>query len=126
MLRRALPSLFCALALSAPAYGQDVFVPRELKALAVHPQKTKEVVRPAESATEADVKAPAKDSAANADASKPKASKTETAPVKTEKAVVKEKPAPPNRPSDTFRGPRTWTSTRSKAFPRNGSASCSP
>ena len=39
MLRRALPSLFCAFALAAPAYSQDVFVPRELKAQAVHPPK---------------------------------------------------------------------------------------
>jgi murein DD-endopeptidase MepM/ murein hydrolase activator NlpD len=94
MLRRALPSLFCAFALMAPAYGQDVFVPRELKAIAVHPPKTKEVVRRAEPAAEAEVKAPAKESAANTDASKAKAPKTENAPVKTEKAVAKEKPAP--------------------------------
>jgi murein DD-endopeptidase MepM/ murein hydrolase activator NlpD len=65
MLRRALPSLFCAFALIAPAYSQDVFVPRELKAQPVHPQKEhkpeakaekpKEVVRRAEPVTDADL-----------------------------------------------------------------------
>jgi murein DD-endopeptidase MepM/ murein hydrolase activator NlpD len=92
MLRRALPSLFCAFALVAPAYSQDVFVPRELKAVAVHP-KPKEVVRRAEPVTPAEVKAPAKEETAKTDAAKPKAAKTETAPAKTEKAVAKEKPA---------------------------------
>ena len=64
-MRRALPSLFCALALAAPAYSQDVFVPRELKAQPVHPlkeqkpeaksekpaEKPKEIVRRAEPVT---------------------------------------------------------------------------
>ena len=94
MLRRALPSLFCAFALVAPAYSQEIFVPRELKAIAVHPEKTKEVVRRAEAVTEADKKAPAKEAAAKSDAAKPKAPKIETAPAKTEKAVAKEKSAP--------------------------------
>jgi len=87
MLRRALPSLFCALALTAPAYCQDVFVPRELKAQAVHstkepkpeakPEKSREVVRRAEVGTQNDAR--------------PKA---ETAAAKTEKATVtKEKSA---------------------------------
>jgi murein DD-endopeptidase MepM/ murein hydrolase activator NlpD len=65
MLRRALPSLFCAFALAAPAHSQDVFVPRELKAQPVHPlkeqkpeaksekpaEKPKEIVRRAEPVT---------------------------------------------------------------------------
>jgi len=65
MLRRALPSLFCAFALAAPAYSQDVFVPRELKAQAVHqpkekkaeakPEKTKEVTRRAEPVTDNEI-----------------------------------------------------------------------
>ena len=65
MLRRALPSLFCAFALAAPAYSQDVFVPRELKAQAAHPpkehkseakpEKSKEVVRKAEAVTDDNV-----------------------------------------------------------------------
>jgi murein DD-endopeptidase MepM/ murein hydrolase activator NlpD len=93
MLRRALPSLFCAFALVAPAFGQDVFVPRELKAVAVHPPKTKEIAKRAEPDPEA--KAPAKEPTAKTDPSKPKALKTETAPAKTEAAVAKEKPAPP-------------------------------
>jgi murein DD-endopeptidase MepM/ murein hydrolase activator NlpD len=87
MLRRALPSLFCALALTAPAYSQDVFVPRELKAQAVHsakepkpeakPEKSREVVRRAEVVTQNDAR--------------PKA---ETAAAKTEKpTVTKEKSA---------------------------------
>ncbi|HEX8897139.1 MAG TPA: peptidoglycan DD-metalloendopeptidase family protein [Chthoniobacterales bacterium] len=87
MLRRALPSLFCAFVLAAPAYSQDVFVPRELKAQAVHPpkektEKPKEIVRRAEPVTD--------------DNNKPKPPKTEIAAAKTEKpaAQPKEKPAP--------------------------------
>jgi murein DD-endopeptidase MepM/ murein hydrolase activator NlpD len=94
MLRRALPSLFCAFALIAPAFGQDVFVPRELKAVAAHPPKSKEVVKRAEPAKDAETKAPAKDETAKADTSKSKAPKTDSAPAKTEKAVAKEKSAP--------------------------------
>ena len=65
MLRRALPSLFCAFALVAPAFSQDVFIPRELKAQAVHPpkerkpetkpEKPKEVIRRAEPVTDTDL-----------------------------------------------------------------------
>lgn len=95
MLRRALPCLFCALALVGPIYGQEIFVPRELKAIPVNPPKTKEVAKKAEPATPTDVKAPAKDVAAKTDTTKPKTPKTETAPVKTDKTVAKEKaPAP--------------------------------
>ncbi len=93
MLRRALPSLFCAFALVAPAYSQDVFVPRELKAVAVHPQKTKETVKRAEPAADAEAKAPAKVETAKTEISK--APKTEPAPAKTDKAVAKEKATPP-------------------------------
>ena len=105
MLRRALPSLFCAFALAAPAYSQDVFVPRELKAQAVHPpkeskpeakpEKPKETVRRAETVTNAESK-PSKESASTADtAAKPKSPKTETAVAKIEKpAPSKEKAAP--------------------------------
>ena len=105
MLRRALPSLFCAFALAAPAYSQDVFIPRELKAQAVHPprehkpevkpDKPKEIVRRAEPVTDADFKA-SKESAPTVDAAtKPKSPKTETAvAAKTEKpAAPKEKVA---------------------------------
>jgi murein DD-endopeptidase MepM/ murein hydrolase activator NlpD len=94
MLRRALPSLFCAFALVAPAYSQEIFVPRELKAIPVHPAKTKEVVARTEPAAQPEVKAPAKDTAANTEASKPKAAKTEAAAAKPEKAIAKEKSAP--------------------------------
>jgi murein DD-endopeptidase MepM/ murein hydrolase activator NlpD len=90
MLRRALTALFCAFALVAPAYGQEIFVPRELKAIPVHPPKPKEVVRRAEPATDADSK-PVKESAPSSEAAKPKGPKTETAPVKTEKTAPKEK-----------------------------------
>jgi murein DD-endopeptidase MepM/ murein hydrolase activator NlpD len=93
MLRRASTTLFCVLALVAPAYGQDVFVPRELKAVAVHPPKPKEVVRRAEPVTEADLKL-VKESAPSSEAAKAKAPKTETATVKTEKAAPKEKSPP--------------------------------
>jgi murein DD-endopeptidase MepM/ murein hydrolase activator NlpD len=93
MLRRALPSLFCAFALVAPAYGQDVFVPRELKAVAVHPPKTKETVKRSEPAADVEAKVPAKVETAKPDVAK--APKTNTAPAKTEKAVVKEKSTTP-------------------------------
>jgi len=93
MLRRALPSLFCAFALVAPAYSQDVFVPRELKAVAVHPPKTKETLKRSEPAADAEAKAPAKVETAKTDISK--APKTDTAPAKTDKAVAKEKSTPP-------------------------------
>src|SRR5881296_1509275 len=95
MLRRALPSLFCAFALAAPAYSQDVFVPRELKAQPVHPlkeskaepkpEKPKEIARRAEAATEANSK-PAKDEPATK-----KVAKAETATEKPDKAPAKEK-----------------------------------
>src|SRR4051812_16606641 len=92
MLRRASTTLFCALALLVPAYGQDVFVPRELKAIPVHPPKPKEPVRKAEPAGDVDLK-PVKESAAS-ETAKPKTAKAEAAPAKTEKAAPKEKPAP--------------------------------
>jgi murein DD-endopeptidase MepM/ murein hydrolase activator NlpD len=90
MLRRASTALFCALALVAPAFGQDVFVPRELKAIPVHPPKPKEVVRRAEPVAEGDLK-PAKETASSSESAKPKAPKAETATVKTEKITPKEK-----------------------------------
>lgn len=90
MLRRASTALFCVLALVTPAFGQDVFVPRELKAIPVHPAKPKEVVRRAEPVTEANLK-PAKETAASAESTKPKPAKTENAAVKTEKTAPKEK-----------------------------------
>ena len=95
MLRRALPSLFCAFALAAPAYSQDVFVPRELKAQAVHPpkeskaeakpEKPKEIVRKAEAVT-----APASKPATDEERVK-KVAKVETPTEKTVKAPAKEK-----------------------------------
>lgn len=90
MLRRALPSLFCALALVAPAYSQEIFIPRERKAIAVNPPKPTEVVRRAEPATDEGSKPPVKET----EPAKSKAPKTEIAPAKTEKAVTKEKTAP--------------------------------
>jgi murein DD-endopeptidase MepM/ murein hydrolase activator NlpD len=90
MLRRASTALFCAFALVAPAYGQEIFVPRELKAIPVHPAKPKEVVRRAEPVTDGDSK-PAKESAPSNETAKPKAPKPDTATVKTEKTAPKEK-----------------------------------
>jgi len=90
MLRRASIALFCAFALLAPAYGQEIFVPRELKAIPVHPPKPKEVVRRAEPVTDADLK-PVKESAPSNEAAKPKAPKTDTGTAKTEKTAPKEK-----------------------------------
>jgi murein DD-endopeptidase MepM/ murein hydrolase activator NlpD len=90
MLRRASTVLFCAFALVAPAYSQEIFIPRELKAIPVHPAKPKEVVRRAEPVTDADSK-PAKESAPSNETTKPKTPKTDTATVKTEKAAPKEK-----------------------------------
>jgi murein DD-endopeptidase MepM/ murein hydrolase activator NlpD len=94
MLRRALITLFCSLALVALAFSQDVFVPRELKAVPVHPLKPKEVVRRAEPVTDADLKALPKESGPSTESAKSKASKTEPAAAKTDKpAAPKEKPA---------------------------------
>jgi murein DD-endopeptidase MepM/ murein hydrolase activator NlpD len=98
MLRRASTALFCALALIVPAYGQEIFVPRELKAIAVHPPK-KEVVRRAEPVTDEDVK-PVKESAPSSEAAKPKAPKTDTVTVKTEKTAPKEKSDKPAAPKE--------------------------
>ncbi|HSP46072.1 MAG TPA: peptidoglycan DD-metalloendopeptidase family protein [Chthoniobacterales bacterium] len=83
MLRKASTTLVCVIALVAPAYCQDVFVPRELKAVPLHPAKPKEVVRRAEPVTDADlnaIKEPA-----------PKVPKAETSKVKTEKPAPKQK-----------------------------------
>jgi murein DD-endopeptidase MepM/ murein hydrolase activator NlpD len=90
MLRRASTTLFCVLALVAPANSQDVFVPRELKAVPVHPAKPKEVVRRAEPVTDVDLK-PVKESAPSTEVAKAKTAKTDTAAVKTEKTAPKEK-----------------------------------
>jgi len=79
MLRRASTALFCAFALVAPAYGQEIFVPRELKAIPVHPAKPKEVVRRAEPVADAESKR-AKGSAPSSETAKPKAPKTDTPP----------------------------------------------
>jgi murein DD-endopeptidase MepM/ murein hydrolase activator NlpD len=103
MLRRALTSLFCAFALAVPAYSQDVFVPRELKAQPVHPpkenkaetkpDKPKEIVRRAELVTETNLK-PAKD-----EATTKKIAKAETATEKPGKAPAKEKSTAPKTPA---------------------------
>jgi murein DD-endopeptidase MepM/ murein hydrolase activator NlpD len=95
MLRRALPTLFCAFALTAPVYSQDVFVPRELKAQPVHPlkehkpeakpEKPVEVARKAEAATDGDAK-PAKDPAGK------KVAKEEKAPAKEKAVAAKAQP----------------------------------
>jgi len=92
MLRRALTSLICALALTAPAYGQDVFVPRELKATPAHPPKEHADAKPSKPKEEA--KPAAKED--TADTTKPKAPKTEKAPVASEettKKIAKTEPA---------------------------------
>src|SRR6476661_1806441 len=96
MLRKALLSLSCAFALAAPAYSQDVFVPRELKAQSVHPakehkpeakpDKPSEVTRKAEVVSNADSK-PGKDAAENK-----KVAKAEPVKEKTDKAPAKDKP----------------------------------
>ncbi|HEX4631274.1 MAG TPA: peptidoglycan DD-metalloendopeptidase family protein [Chthoniobacterales bacterium] len=120
MLRRALPSLFCAFALVAPAYSQDVFVPRELKAQAVHPpkehkpeaksEKPKETVHRAETVADAESK-PSKESASTADtAAKPKSPKTEKIVAKTDKpAAPKEKAAPAKDDLPTIKVEKTAT-----------------
>ncbi|PYI91087.1 MAG: hypothetical protein DME97_15265 [Verrucomicrobia bacterium] len=100
MLRRASTALFCALALVTPAYGQEIFVPRELKAIPVHPPKPKEVVRRAEPVTDADLK-PVKESASSNESAKPKAPKSDTGTVKTAKAApTKEKSEKPAAPKE--------------------------
>ena len=103
MVRTVLTSLLCSLVFAAQTYSQDVFVPRELKAQAVHPPAVKEhpaetkaptdvVVRRAEPVTEADLKAPApKEPASRAESVKSKTPKADLATAKTEKAPSKEK-----------------------------------
>jgi len=90
MLRRASTALFCAFALVAPVYGQEIFVPRELKAIPVHPAKPKEAARRAEPVTEEDSK-PAKESAPSSETAKPKALKTDAPTVKADRTAPKEK-----------------------------------
>jgi murein DD-endopeptidase MepM/ murein hydrolase activator NlpD len=98
MLRRALPSLFCALALAAPAYSQDVFVPRELKAQLAHPPK--------EQKPEAKPEKPAEKPKEIVRRAEPVTDNVPT--IKVEKATVanapkdkKEKTTPPKEKSDT-------------------------
>ena len=109
MLRTALASLFCSLLFVAPSYSQDVFVPRELKAQAVHPpavkehsadsKAPKEVVRRAEPVTESDLKAHApKESGPAAETSKTKTPKSEVA--KTVAKTETAKPEPSKEKSD--------------------------
>jgi murein DD-endopeptidase MepM/ murein hydrolase activator NlpD len=98
MLRRASTALFCVLALATPVLAQDVFVPRELKAVPVHPAKPKEVVRRAEPVANADSK-PAKEVTTATESIKPKAAKTDTAAGKTEKVAPKEKAPPAEEPA---------------------------
>src|SRR5256886_17706119 len=99
MLRRASTALFCALALVAPAFGQEIFVPRQLKAIPVHPPKPKEVVRRAEPVTDADVK-PVKESASSNESAKPKAPKSDTGTVRTARAET------PNEKSEKSATPK--------------------
>jgi murein DD-endopeptidase MepM/ murein hydrolase activator NlpD len=112
MLRRALTTLFCSLALVAPAFSQDVFVPRELKAVPVHPLKPKEVVRRAEPVTDADLKALPKESGPSAESAKSKTPKTDLATAKTEKTAKadaakekSDKPAAPKEKSAVTKAP---------------------
>src|SRR4051812_39447639 len=95
MLRRALTSLICALAIVGSAYGQDVFVPRELKATPAHPPKEHTAeVKPSKPKEAADVKPAAKEQ--TADTTKAKSPKSEKAPVPAEepgKKVAKVEPA---------------------------------
>jgi len=106
MLRTALASLFCSLVLIGQSFAQEIFVPRQLKAVAVNPPASKEpvaeakapkttppkeVVRRAEPVTEADLKVAEKPAATTAEATKAKSPKTDPAPAKTEKAPAKEK-----------------------------------
>jgi murein DD-endopeptidase MepM/ murein hydrolase activator NlpD len=102
MLRKLLTSLFCSLLLAAQSYSQDVFVPRELKAQAVHPVAVKEhatvetkapkkeVVRRAQPVTEADLRA----EVTTAKTDKAPAKEKSSATVRVEKApAAREEPA---------------------------------
>src|SRR5687767_1285891 len=105
MLRKALASLFCLLLLAAQSYGQEIFVPRELKAVAVNPPASKEpaaekkapkptppkeVVRRAEPVTEVDLKTAEKAAAPSPETAKAKTPQTDAAPL-SEKTPSKEK-----------------------------------
>lgn len=105
MFRRALPSLFCALVLAAPAYSQDVFVPRELKALPAHPPKEHKPdpkpETPKETVRRAEPVAAAVSKSVTNEATNKKIAKTETAGDKSEKALAKDKAVAPKTSSPT-------------------------
>src|SRR5688572_21987338 len=106
MSRTALASLFCTLLLAAQSHGQEIFVPRQLKAVAVNPPASKEpaaetkapkttpskeVVRRAEPVSDADLKAAEKTAAPSTETAKAKIPKTDAQLPKTEKAPSKDK-----------------------------------
>lgn len=90
MSRKLTITLFCWIVLGTQAYSQDVFVPRELKAVAVKKEAPEPVVKRAEPVTPSVVKERSVKEPATAKTQPPK---TESPTAKAEKAPVKEKPA---------------------------------
>lgn len=94
MSRKLTIALLCWLVLIGRSYGQDVFVPRELKAIAVKKEAPEPVVKRAEPVSPPVVKErSAKEPSSTAATAKTQTPKIEAATAKTEKASVKEKPA---------------------------------
>jgi murein DD-endopeptidase MepM/ murein hydrolase activator NlpD len=94
MSRKLTIALLCWFVLIGQSYSQDVFVPRELKAVAVKKEAPEPVVKRAEPVNPPMVKErPAKEPSSTAVTAKTQTLRTESATAKTEKALVKEKPA---------------------------------
>jgi murein DD-endopeptidase MepM/ murein hydrolase activator NlpD len=94
MSRKLTIALLCWLVLIGQSYSQDVFVPRELKAVAVKKEVPEPAVKRAEPVTPSVVKErPVKEPTSSVATAKTPTPKTESSTAKAEKAPVKEKPA---------------------------------
>ncbi|MEY2482020.1 MAG: hypothetical protein QOK24_548 [Verrucomicrobiota bacterium] len=94
MSRKLTIALLCWFVLIGRSYSQDVFVPRELKAVAVKKEAPEPVVKRAETVTASVVKErPVKGPPATAATAKTQPPKTESSTAKAEKVPVKEMPA---------------------------------
>ena len=94
MSRKLTIALLCWFVLVGQSYSQDVFVPRELKAVAVKKEAPEPVVKRAEPVTPSVVKErPVKGPPSTTATAKTQTSKTESSTAKAEKVPVKEKPA---------------------------------
>jgi murein DD-endopeptidase MepM/ murein hydrolase activator NlpD len=98
MSRKLTIALLCWLVLIGQSYSQDVFVPRELKAVAVKKEVPEPAVKRAEPVTPSVVKQRSvKEPSSSVATAKTPTPKTESSTAKAEKAPVKEKPADPTK-----------------------------